>query len=130
VRNARASASALGLTIGECPRILMAQWIGLGSGATHATKVKDLEESLRAAIAALKSTSDDDGREAKVRTIQNLSRRLLSARLHLIGSRLTKAKEKQAHDESKLLREREIACEREGTKGILKEFGFGAETRK
>ncbi len=108
----------------------MAQWLGLGSGATHATKVKDLEESLRAAIAALKSLSDDDGREAKIKTIQNLSRRLLSARLHLIGSRLTKAKEKQADDESKLLREREIACERGGTEGILKEFGFNAETRK
>jgi hypothetical protein len=91
----------------------MAQWKGLGSARNHATKVADVDASLRVAVS-----------KRKAKAVRNLARRLLSARLHLIGSQLVKAKEKQADSEAASLQARYTACEAGGIESILEEFGF------
>jgi hypothetical protein len=101
----------------------MAQWIGQFSGNTHATKVAELEASMRAAVSSLNRSGPADDRPRKAKAVRNLAKRLLSARLHLIKSRVVAASEKQIGTSVEALVAREISTRVAGVHGILAEFG-------
>jgi hypothetical protein len=101
----------------------MAQWSRQFSGETHASKVAELEASLRIAVTSLNSDSSEDGRPRKAKAIRSLAKRLLSARLHLMRSRIVTASEKQIGLNVESLSAREIAARAAGVPGILIEFG-------
>jgi hypothetical protein len=106
----------------------MAQWIGGFSGLTHATKLADLEKSLRQAVKALAEASAAD-RARKVWAVRRLGQRVLDGRLKLLRARLSKAKELKYKDgkaSQSLVPNLDLRLEEiqaEGIDDILKEFG-------
>jgi hypothetical protein len=102
----------------------MAQWKGQFSGRTHATKVKRLERSLAVAVSALQAASKDEA-QRKLKAARNIAERLLLARLHMMRSRISAAREKQQEESSVgTLRLREEAAQAGGVDAILREFGI------
>jgi len=104
----------------------MAQWIGFGSGLTHQTKVEDLEDSMRKAVAALKAASESDA-GAKWNSVHHLADRLLAARLKALGARISELREPRARPADEQIWRR-LQAERErirqaGVNGVLTEFG-------
>jgi len=101
----------------------MAQWRNQFTGNTHTTKVRDAESALRNAVMAFHAASSSDRREQKAKTVRNLAKRLLSARLRLLKSRLVAAKPVQTESNLESLRRREARTSEKGLDGILVEFG-------
>lgn len=104
----------------------MAQWMGQFTGNTHATKVRDLEGTLRKAIASLKSMNSNDPRKCKA--IVKLAERLLRARTKMLvahgGDRVSGPSgdtQKAAGVKSLERRQGELADG--GVGAILREFG-------
>ncbi len=102
----------------------MAQWSGQFSGLTHDTKVRDAEESLRLANAALVDVQSAD-RDRKIRAVRALAERVLTARLKAIGAKIAALTEPGRHDDARVsgLQEREQQLRGDGVAGILREFG-------
>ena len=98
----------------------MAQWNGYGSGATHETKVKVLEDSLRKAVQTFGLVPAEE-RESTAKAIRRLSERLLAARLKVIRARIAALAITNKHLEK--LRSQEQEIQAEGVDGILIEFG-------
>jgi hypothetical protein len=106
----------------------MAQWIGYNSGLTHQSKVKDLEVSLRKAIAAIHSVNETE-RVAKWKAAEHLAERLHASRVKLLRVRISELREeimgrKNPNDKSIARLENEIVrLQENGIEAILKEFG-------
>ena len=96
----------------------MAQWIGGDGGHTHATKVADLEASLRAAVKALHSDCPNSVRLLKAKAVLRLAGRLLAALLRLMKVRIS-----EAPSNSEGLKAREASTREAGVDGILTELG-------
>ena len=101
----------------------MAQWKGLGSGRSHATKVKSLEEALTVSVAALNSSAGIET-EKKMKAIYGIAKRLLSARLHLVQSQLSFAREKQKASGLEALVKREQEIRMGGIEAIISTCGI------
>lgn len=105
----------------------MAQWNGQYSGLTHETKVQDIEESLRLAVAAFDVASDSQ-RPAKAKAIHHLAERLLAARSKALRARLPALREPGAKrttsDQAAQLQARDHELHAQGVAGILREFHF------
>ena len=107
----------------------MAQWLGQYTGNTHATRVADVEEALRHAVAAFANTTAPADRRKLSRSILALAKRVLSARVRYLKARLAAA-EGAGMEEAVTARAKEIAglheslnsAERTGVEGILHEF--------
>ena len=68
----------------------MAQWLGQFTGHTHATKVADREEMLRAAIARCSTAGSE---EATPPNLVPLARRVIEARLKCMRAQLSDLRE-------------------------------------
>jgi hypothetical protein len=105
----------------------MAQWNGQYSGLTHETKVKDIETSLRAAIAAFDAAAETE-RATKAKAVRHLAERLFSARAKALSARLSALRRPAAEGvvPSGLarLQTREKEVNEHGVVGILHEFRF------
>lgn len=108
----------------------MAQWLGQFSGLTHESKVKDAEDSLRVAVAALRSAATDRDVRKKRGAVDRLAMRLLRARLKLAGALLSAAKEPRSGASPDARAEEIASLERKGAEvraggldAILREFG-------
>jgi CRP-like cAMP-binding protein len=107
----------------------VAQWAGQFSGRTHATRVRDVEEALKLAVVAFREALGED-RAQKAKNIRNLAKRLLSARLRLLRSRIERASEPRMTgqpsawaDGVDALRAKESKTRLDGVNGVLAEFG-------
>ena len=106
----------------------MAQWVGQYTGNSHATKVQDLEETLRHSIIVYWVTASDDERLRKRMAIEKLSEKLLNARLKFLKANLYDAEPVKETDSKKQsspiesLRQHLEKVRLEGVNGILKEF--------
>ena len=104
----------------------MAQWQGQFSGKTHASKVKDLEKSLRKSVSAYQNESGSKPEKGK--SVVRLARRLLRARIRLLKSREGDRVTGPASDEDRLTGEasqqsRLAQTIEGGVPAILEEFG-------
>lgn len=102
----------------------MAQWTGQFSGKTHASKVAELELSLRTSVKSLTSPDSDQDQARKLKAVHALARRLLSARLHMMKSRVVAATETLDGPNVDALKAREALARKAGVDGILVEFGL------
>jgi hypothetical protein len=68
----------------------MARWLGQFSGKTHETRVLDAETTLRRVVSALREENASKDRERLAEQLRNLAKRVLTARLHLLKSRIAK----------------------------------------
>ncbi len=107
----------------------MAQWLGQFSGRTHATRVLDVEVTLRRAVGALREVSSAEERARLAKQVRNLAKRLLTARLQLLKSRIARASEQRMSgspsawaDGITALRSKESEIREIGINGILQEF--------
>ena len=107
----------------------MAQWQGQFSGRTHETRVREVEATLRRTVSALREESSAEVQERLKKQVRNLAKRLLTARLHLLKSRVGKASEQRMTgapsawaDGIATLRAKEAQTRQEGINGILREF--------
>jgi hypothetical protein len=107
----------------------MAQWAYGYSGHTHDTKVLDVEESLRLAVAAHSAATEAE-RDHKSKAVHHLAERLLAARLKAVRARIARLSEPdqrrkpETADHLERLRKHEAEVEAQGVDGILREFGF------
>ena len=101
----------------------MAQWLGMYSGLTHATKVQDIEVSLRKAVTAFAAASELE-RAEKAKGVRKLSEQLLAARLKALHARLSALTEPGSNVPVTGLRQQERELHKHGVDGILKEFRF------
>ena len=99
------------------------------SGHTHATRVEDLESSLRQAVTSYREAGSSDLREKKIKAVENLAKRLLAARLRLLNARVESAAPiGSVNDTGRIagvenLRQREAETRNGGVREILIEFG-------
>ena len=108
----------------------MAQWAGMYSWNSHATRVEDLEASLRHAVEIYGKALPDEA-DAKKKIALRLAKQLLKARLKLIRSRIILAKDVPT-DRGRAKRQKEItslerkeeALREGGLDFILHEFGI------
>src|SRR5438094_10088260 len=104
-------------------RCCMAQWLGQFSGNTHATKVQDLEATLRDAVVVFHKARSCKARRVKANAVQNLAKKLLAARLRLFKARIvakTAVTVEEAESPSNAvesLRKREAKARAEGLTG-------------
>ena len=105
----------------------MAQWIGQFSGLTHKTKVHDLEESLRLAVAAY-ATARETERASRAHGVHQLAERLLAARLKALRAQLSALQEPGAKQsiepEFTRLKRKEQELATQDVADILREFHF------
>ena len=108
----------------------MAQWIGQFTGNSHATKVQDLEETLRHSITVYRETDSAEERLRKRKAIEKLAEKLQNARLKFLKAKLYDAEPVKEHDSRKqgkqienLHQQLEKVCS-DGISGILKEFNI------
>ena len=73
----------------------MAQWSRQYTGNTHATRVADLEASLRRAVSAFTEAQSDPERASKAKSVRKLAERLLLARRRLLAARRTAAQQEE-----------------------------------
>jgi len=78
----------------------MAQWLGQFTELTHATKVQDLEASLRVAVESLRLVDSGDSRRKKAKAIYRLATRVMSARLKCLKARSAKRREETTREGS------------------------------
>lgn len=101
----------------------VAQWLGQYTGNTHATRIDDMEASLRVAVSAFKMASTDSERRNKAKSVRKLAKRLLSARRHQLGARIAVARQVPGQrEEVASLREQMASLEAHGVRGILTEL--------
>ena len=79
----------------------MAQWIGLGSGYTHTTAVKDAEQLVQHAVVAFLAEADPDKRRKKAKNVCHLAKRLLRVRIRFLKALITQRKVLREEDMSK-----------------------------
>jgi len=103
----------------------MAQWMRQFTGATHDTKVQDVEESLQSAVEAL-TDADVEARADKFKAAEQLAGRLLKARLKAIGAKISALSEpgmeSKAAKQLPGLETRRQELLDQGVEGILREF--------
>lgn len=112
----------------------MAQWVGQYTGNTHATHVAELDEQLRHAISAFRTSGGDIDRRKRGKSIRSLAKRLWAARRRfvkakIVGVEIRDASEKRT-EEIGVLREHLAAIDESGVDGILAEFGVAEELRE
>ena len=107
----------------------MAQWSRQYTGNTHATRVADLEASLRRAVSAFTEAQSDPERASKAKSVRKLAERLLLARRRLLAARRTAAQQVRSGEalaerekEISRLQERAATLDEGGLRGILAEF--------
>jgi hypothetical protein len=107
----------------------MAQWYGQYTGNSHSTKVKDLEEMLIHAVNVYRESSNEE-KVTKLKAINKIAEKLLTARLKLLKAKLydvepviAEKKENQSV-QIKHLQEKIFNVQNAGLNGILEEFGF------
>ncbi len=97
------------------------------TGATHDTKVQDVEESFQSAVEAL-ADADDEARADKLKAIEQLAGRLLKARLKAIGAKISALSEPgmeiKAAKRLPGLETRRQQLLDQGVEGILREFNI------
>lgn len=106
----------------------MAQWTGQFSGNTHATRVADIEASLRLAVAALRHAEGSDAVDAKGTAVHRLAARLWSARLRMARARLAGVspltlQQSKVEVDVAASNSRNTRVRADGIAGILAEFG-------
>ncbi|HVU00883.1 MAG TPA: hypothetical protein VHE30_03995 [Polyangiaceae bacterium] len=105
----------------------MAQWLGQFSGRTHATAVRDAEQLLRHAVAALVTAPPAD-RARKAKAIRALAKRIYAARVRYIKARIFAATEPNIETvsgraiELARLRAELTTVQTQSLDGILREF--------
>jgi hypothetical protein len=109
---------------------MVAQWLGQFSGHTHATKVADVEASMRRASAAFLAATSEAERLKKGKALRALAKRLMTARLKFLKARIVAAQtmataEAQSKRVAELssLRVAEAGVHEDGVEGILREYG-------
>ena len=105
----------------------MAQWSGQFTGRTHATRVADVEATLRQAIAVYKAAGDRTIK-SKGKAVRRLVSRLYAARLRALrATRVAHTPLAADADDPRVdvevVRRRELAIVAEGVAGVLAEFG-------
>ena len=105
----------------------MAQWAGYGSGRSHATKVKSLEEALAVAVAALNSSIEVEA-SSKSKAVHSIAKRLLSARLHLVRSQISKARETQNSADLETLLKQEEKIRMGGIEAIISTYDIAGRS--
>jgi hypothetical protein len=110
----------------------VAQWWGQFSGRTHETRLQDVEDALKLAVVAFRESAGGE-REHQARNVRKLAKRVLSARLRVLRSRIVRASEPRMTGEAsawtdgvEALRAREVEARGDGVNGILAEFGAEA----
>jgi len=103
----------------------MAQWMRQFTGATHDTKVQDVEESLQLAVEAL-ADADGEERADKLKAVEQLAGRLLKARLKAVRAKISALSEpgmeSKAAKQLPGLETRRQQLLGQGVEGILREF--------
>lgn len=105
----------------------MAQWSGGFSGNTHGTRVQDAETALRHAVEVLRS-HDTAGQAKAAATVRRLAKRVLSARLRMLKSRLSALQDSKTErvaadsQEFAALSQRLAQAQGQGIADILSEF--------
>jgi len=107
----------------------VAQWSGGFAGNTHATRVNDAEAALRHAVSALKAGSASPDMVKAAKTVRQLAKRLLSARVRMLKARLSALQDASAggtrdpeSQELAPLRQRLAEAQAQGLAEILVEF--------
>jgi hypothetical protein len=101
----------------------VAQWRGQFSGLTHASKVEDAEDTLRAAVAAFRAAGPEAA-PAKAKAVRRLAARLLTVRMKALNARRAAATPvSQPSTRFERLRQQEAAVRAAGVSAILAEFG-------
>ena len=106
----------------------MAQWIGLGSGHTHTSAVKDAEQLVQYAVVAYLAETDREKRRKKAKNVCHLAKRLLRVRIRFLKALITQRQVFREEDMSKRaheiasLKKRLADTENEGVVEILREF--------
>ena len=105
----------------------MAQWLGQFSGNTHATRVADIEDAMRHAVAALRTAKGTDAAVSKAKAARRLAEQLFAARIRLLEVRLDAAtpltsEQSEARPHLDKLRSRIVAMQAEGVRRVLEEF--------
>ncbi len=108
----------------------MAQWVGMYSWNSHATRVEDLEMSLHHAMKIYREALPAEA-DAKKTIALRLAKQLLKARLKLVRSRIVQAKDNCAESfrakrqkEIDSLEKKEEILRESGLDMILQEFGL------
>ncbi len=109
----------------------MAQWMRQFTGATHDTKVQDVEESLQSAVQALADAAGE-ARADKLKAVEQLAGRLLKARLKAVRAKISALSEpgmerKAAKQLPGLETSRQQLLD-QGVDGILREFKIPKES--
>jgi hypothetical protein len=109
----------------------VAQWLGQFSGRTHATRVEDAEETLKAAIGSFHDCCGEE-RARRAKALRKMAARVLRARLQYLKASLVAAQrvptaEALAKHTTQLehLRSAQDATVEGGLGAILSEFGVG-----
>lgn len=105
------------------PRYSVAQWSGQFSGNTHASRVEDLEDSLRAAVHTLKAATADPERLTCMNDVRQLAEKLYKARIRLLRARLAAEPPSGADLRHSGLERRLVTALEGGVSAILQEFG-------
>jgi len=106
----------------------MAQWNGQYTGNSHATKIKDLEETLTHAVFVFREAGSAEEIQAKGKSVRKLAEKLLNARLKFLKAKIYDAEPVSERDEAKRavqienLRQHEAKARHDGINGILNEF--------
>src|ERR1700755_1725191 len=82
-------------------KFFMAQWNGQFTGNTHATKVKDLEETLAHAVNVFREAESAEEIQAKGKSVRKLAEKLLNARLKFLKAKIYDAESILEKDEAK-----------------------------
>jgi hypothetical protein len=108
----------------------MAQWMGQFTGNSHATKIEDLETTLRHAINVYREVRERVESQTKEKAIRKLAEKLFTARLKYLKARLYEAEpvmenkeERRQRKRVETLRQQEVKVRSDGVNGILLEFG-------
>jgi hypothetical protein len=101
----------------------VAQWRAQFSGLTHASKVADAEDTLRAAVAAFRAAGPEAA-PAKAKAVRRLAARLLTIRLKVLKALCAAAVPvNQPSPRFERLRQQEATVRAAGVAAILAEFG-------
>ena len=108
----------------------MAQWIGLGSGHTHTSAIKDAEQLVQHAVAAYLAEADREKRRKKAKNVSHLAKRLLRVRIRFLKALITQRQvlreedmAKRSHEISSL-KKRLADTENGGVIEIIREFSL------
>jgi hypothetical protein len=101
----------------------VAQWSGQFSGNTHASRVDDLECSLRAAVLSLKAATPKPELLTCTNDVRQLAEKVLKARIRLLRARIAAEPPSGAAPRHSGLERRLATTLEGGVSAILQEFG-------